>query len=719
MINKNIVFFMLLQSTFLLIIITIILRLWNIDFEVPFNYRGDTLWFLSLVKGMIDNGWTYVVPQLSAPFSFNAAGFPSMTNLDWGIMKVISLFSSNPGKVLNIFWLFSLILTGWSAMTALRLIGLGSWLALWLGLVYAFLPYAFLRNTSHISLVYYCVPLLSSFAICLASGDKKLQSPSFFMVGYFAALAQGFNYIYFSFFSTLLFFFGGFYGYKRNGSRKSLKGAIIVIGILGLSSILNLLPAYFSWKEYGNPPDMDFKSLKEAEIYGLKIRRMLVPHEKNEVPFFSQWGKKDHSIPFPNENENSSSRLGPFAAFGFLFTLIVSLGLIHNNPKEMDIIEPTSAMALFSFLITTVGGFGATINQIIGPDIRCYNRFSVFIAFFSIAALGVWLQEKIRSAPSYRVQLIVLVVAMLLISFSLYDQSLDASNLRYIRQQDEQIAYSEKKFVKQLEENFSPKTAVFQLPTTVFPEIIKERMGLYEHARPYIWSSKLNWSWPSFSKSHRNWQSWIDHLEGEKLVEALIFSQFRAVWVDRFGYADEGKQIISSLVATGAKEVLLGVHPRYAVLDLQPVILQLQQRFSVDEFTKRQAQVLDISNTKVEWISGFYPVEYSRGADKYFRWSQADSEIQISNLTNKSKSIILSFLTASGRSGNLKILVGDQETAVAISGKPVSVELPLTLDPNTLQRVRFKSTMVRMPLPVGETRDLHFYIMDMYLKVRS
>ncbi len=715
MFNKNIIWFLLLEFILVLIIATGTLQLWRIDFHVPFNYRGDTLWFLISVKGMIDNGWTYEIPQLSAPFSLSAAGFPSMTNLDWGIMKIISFFISDAGSVLNIFWLFSFVLTAWSAMLAFRFISIGNWLALGLSLIYSFLPFAFFRNTAHISLVFYCVPLLSLFAIHLVCEDKRLQSSSIHTAGYLAALAQGFSYIYFSFFTILLFCFGGWLGYKRKNSPKPLLSAAVAIGIIILSTGLNLLPSYLSWKKYGKPPDMDFKAPQEAEIYGLKLRKMLAPHEANIVPIFSQWGKRDRSIPFPNENENSAARLGPFAAFGLLFLLAVLLGLVRSDAvNEMGIIKPIAELTLFSLLVTTVGGFGAIINEAIGPDIRCYNRFSVFIAFFSVAGLGLWLQERLKITSSYRVQLALLGGVVLLITFSLYDQLLDASNLNHLRLTDEQSAYSEKQFVKQLETKLPPETLVFQLPITGFPGGAKERMYLYDHLRPYLWSSHLHWSWPSFSQRHRNWQAQVDNLDGEALAEALVLSKFGAVWIDRFGYSDNGTGMISSLIAIGANDILPGAHPRYVVLDLEPVAGRLRQRLGASEFAQHQAALLDAPG--IEWVSGTYPEEYSSSSGKNFRWSRAESAIQIRNSTDTPKSIALSFLTASGRQGNLIVSTETQQIKVPVTGKPTRVELPLVLEPNAIQKVQFKSDMGRIPLPPGETRDLHFYLMDVRLR---
>src|SRR5262249_32979486 len=139
---------------------------------------------------------------------------------------------------------------------------------------------------------------------------------------------------------------------------------------------------------------------QEAEIYGLKIRKMLAPHEANKVPLFRQWGRHDMSIGFPNENENRTARLGPMAAAGLLLLLAVASGLVGDrNAHEMDGIKPIASLALFSLLFATVGGFGALVSQVL-PDIRGYNRFSVFIAFLALAAVALWWQARMGVAPT-------------------------------------------------------------------------------------------------------------------------------------------------------------------------------------------------------------------------------------------------------------------------------------------------------------------------------
>lgn len=713
MLRKNIILFGLLELSLVALIAIVFLRLWDFDFSVPFNYQGDTLWFLIPIKGMIDNGWVYTIPQLSAPFSLNTAAFPSMTNLDWSIMKVISLFSKDPGAVLNLFWLLSIVLTAWAATLSLCLLGLRAWMALILGVLYAFLPSAFMRNTAHISLVFYCVPLLCLFAIHLIRGGNYPQAKLVTKIGYIGAIAQGFNYIYFSFFAVVLFIFGSWIGCKHTRSRKPLREAAIASIILIFCSAINLLPSYMSWQHDGKPSFANFKLPQEAEIYGLKLRKMLVPHQDNIIPIFSAWAKRDHSIPFPNENENVAARLGPFAAFGLLFLLGVSLKLIHvEKVLNREIIVSIASLTLLSFLVTTVGGFGAIFNQIISPDIRCYNRFSVFIAFFSIAGLGLWLQERINTVSNFRVQLILLGTFILIISFSFYDQLLDAAPLNN-RTNDQSLAYSEKQFVQHLEASLDQGAAIFQLPITEFPGGMKERMFSYDHARPYLWSSFLRWSWPSFSVEHRNWLAQVRNLDGQALAEALILSGFRAVWIDRFGYSDNGVSIMTGLLTEGAKEILPGVHHRYVALDLEPIASRLRQHLGPNEFQNRQRLLLDPLD--IDWSNGFYAEEHHPTLGKKFRWSQAESIVKISNSTKSFKSVTFYFSVASvGRQGNLTISANNQQIVVPLSEELKPIRISLDLPPNTSESIKFKGEIEKVALPPEEKRDLqfYFYVMD-------
>jgi hypothetical protein len=510
-----------------------------------------------------------------------------------------------------------------------------------------------------------------------------------------------------------LFAFAGLLGFRRMKSWKPVKEAALVCGLVSVVALLNMTPSFLSWNRNGKP-DLNFKFAEEAEIYGLKIRKMFAPHEANVAPIFRQWGEKDKSINFPNENENTSARLGPMAAIGLLILLMTSLGL--RRPSEVnyesDAIKSAAALALFSLLFATVGGFGAILNEI-RQDFRGYNRFSVFIAFFALAGLGWWWQVRLREAAPRR-RVLLTVGFVLLLMFSVYDQLLDARHLNNRRSTDEAAAKHERDIVKELETNASLDTSIFQLPVSGFPADTFDRMLPYDQARPYLWSSRLRWSWPSFNPDHRSWVDRLGGFEGKELAEALVLSKFSLIWIDRFGYADNGQGIITSLMTGGAKDFLPNKSSRYVVLDLSPVAERLHRQYGAEEIAKRQDRLLN--GPTFTWESGVYSLEHTReGRD--FRWSRAVSTAVMRNPNRVSRSVILSFYVASGKQGEFSVSDGTKKVSVASSTIPIPVHLPLTLNPDSAVDVRFAGTMGKIDLPPGETRDLHFYLMDLHLEV--
>jgi len=70
---------------------------------VPFNYWGDTLYFISLVKSIVSGGWIWEIPQLGAPFGLKITAFPSNLTTDGFFIKLIASFVSEAGLALNLF----------------------------------------------------------------------------------------------------------------------------------------------------------------------------------------------------------------------------------------------------------------------------------------------------------------------------------------------------------------------------------------------------------------------------------------------------------------------------------------------------------------------------------------------------------------------------------------------------------------------------------------
>ena len=240
-----------------------VLQLWRADFHIQFRYRGDSLWYAVLTKSIVQNGWTYFVPQLSAPEGLDAAAFPSMTHVDWLLMKVLSGFIADPAVVFNLFWLLTIAVTGWTCLLSLRLLGVPPWFASVGGLLYTCIPFTWIRSPAHLSLVFYSVPFLCVYAVYLVRGPVDPWSDaSYRRVGIIGGLLQGFNYVYFSWFAMLLFGVAGVLGYVHRRDASVLRWVVVGIATVAMAVVLNLAPSFYSWHTHG-APNIGFKTLSK------------------------------------------------------------------------------------------------------------------------------------------------------------------------------------------------------------------------------------------------------------------------------------------------------------------------------------------------------------------------------------------------------------------------------------------------------------------------
>lgn len=700
----------IIEAVLVIALSVMVLRLYRYDLTVPLHYSGDAIFFLALIKGMILNGWTYNIPQLSAPFALDVASYSYMTNLDWSMMKIISLITSEPGSTVNLYWLLSIVFTAWTASLSLYLITGNGWFSILSGIVYAFLPFAILRNTGHIALVFSWVPLICLLAIHIAEGKPNGKNDAVVRgLGYLGCVLQGFSYLYFSFFAVLLFGCSGAIAFVQNRSLRSLKIAFFSVVVIVVTMIVNMSPTLYSWYQFGKPPGMDFKMLSDAELYGLKIRTLLAPQADNPIPFLSYWAKRNAVGAFPNENENRTARLGTFTSFGFLLLLGFLILPTDVRTNEYIKIRRVAALGLFTLLISTVGGLGAVINVLTVPDIRCYNRFSVFLAFFSLAVLGIWFSDRLLRTNRPASKKVLIGIITILGLLSLYDQLLDAKPLRERQAFDLACAYHEREMVQLMEKNFPFGAMIFQLPLAGFPSAeIFDRMISYDHARPYLWSSHLRWSWPHFSEASSAWRNKIEVLHGNNLVTALALSGFDGVWVDRYAYKDNGQVVISDLEDGGAREVLSGMSQRYAILDLQSIRTNLVKQLGKEGSDAAADQFFH--PTIVKWGKGFYASEKTL-AGQHFRWSMNRSSIFVSNPSEQWRKVRMNFLIQSEGTGKIDISLAGQNIEVNCSTISSNVFLDFELKPREVAEIAFVG---RVPMVVApkDPRELYFAIID-------
>jgi phosphoglycerol transferase len=218
-----------------------------------------------------------------------------------------------------------------------------------------------------------------------------------------------------------------------------------------------------------------------------------------------------------------------------------------------------STLTLTLLLLSTVGGVGSLFNVFVSPDIRCYNRSSVFIAFYSVAAFAMLLGrlrmlQRIRNGiPLARSSLPPLTLLGALLVFCVVDQ--DASSVIHERRVGDIALYDlQKDFVSRVESHLSPGSRVYQIPFAEYPIIDRvEGIQIQVHLAAYLLSRNgTQWSWPAISSEARAWNRSLDPLDAVDFVGRLREAGFAGLWVDRHGF---DSQTLSKLVA-GLQEVL-------------------------------------------------------------------------------------------------------------------------------------------------------------------
>src|SRR5262249_44948290 len=126
----------------------------------------------------------------------------------------------------------------------------------------------------------------------------------------------------------------------------------------------------------------------------LKVAQMLLPvHEHRLAPLAQVTEKYEQTMPLVNEN--GSAFLGVVGSIGLL--ILLARPLYRNLPG----VDPRLQDALYlltisAILLATIGGFGSLLCMLASPKVRCYNRISVYIAFFSLMVVVLLLVTLAR-----------------------------------------------------------------------------------------------------------------------------------------------------------------------------------------------------------------------------------------------------------------------------------------------------------------------------------
>jgi phosphoglycerol transferase len=201
-------------------------------------------------------------------------------------------------------------------------------------------------------------------------------------------------------------------------------------------------------------------------------------------------------------------------------------------------------------LVGVSGGVGALVALLVTPQFRALNRISVFVAFFSIAAVVAALDRGVGRLGKWRAP-VTYGVATALVLFAFIDQRPDG------RPGVSALAAtfdSDRAFVERIERLLPPGAMVYQLPYTQFPEVpALHREPLYSSMRMFAHSRHLRWSYGGMKgRPGDGWHQALNRLPLRDRLGTIGAAGFTGLVLDRAALPDRGLAHDQALAAFGA-----------------------------------------------------------------------------------------------------------------------------------------------------------------------
>ena len=632
----------------LAIALSIVLLIWimdlrNADLRIPFSYAGDALLCESWIKGLIDNGWYLHNSYVGIPVGQYLYDFPINANLDLIIMKVISVFGANYAMTINIYFLLTFILTTITTMLVLRHFKISHPISILGSLLFSFAPYHFLRGEGHLILAaYYMIPPMIMVILWVSTSTSFLLIPSDDDMSGMRILKSiicivicvliSSSFIYYPFFACFFLLIVGITGYISQHNKYPLLNSLILISVIILGVLANASPSLIYQHENGKNPEVATRSPVESEIYGLKIDQLLMPISGHRIPLLAKLSDL-YSRSAPLVNENSTASLGVIGSIGFLLLIALAFYRISNDLKLkkdgiLSHINELSILNLSAVLLATIGGFGSVFAYLLFPEIRCYNRISIFIAFFSLFAVVLILDDLSRKyAKSHTSRLLFNAFICLVLVFGILDQTSGSFMPPYASTKVEYL--NDEHFVNTIEAIMPENAMIFQLPYVPFPEYPPvNKMTEYSHFRAYLHSKDLRWSYGAMKgRPGDDWQRLVASLPLEDMLKTLSQTGFDGIYIDSYGFEDGGSKLLSNITQ---------------ILETKPLVSDNRRLYFFDMigYNKRiEANSPEKIRIPIASKSGWYSIEDWSGTST--RWMQADATLMVISSENRTATMSL------------------------------------------------------------------------------
>lgn len=578
-----------------------VMKLWDADIGIPFYYaKGrDVLAISMLIKGLIDNGWYQHNIFLGMPTGQYMYDYPLSNDLDFLIIKLISIFAHNYATTMNLYFLLTFPLTTVAAMLVFRQFKVSYASSLVGSLLFAFIPYHMMRGEEHLFLAaYFFVPPMVMVILWLYTegpflfnSDKDkgklrldlLNHKS--IVAIIICILVSFSSTYYAFFSCFFLIVAGITSMMSQKNKYVLLTSVILIIIIISGTLITLSPTFIFQHDNGKNLKAQTRSPAEAEIYGLKIDQLLMPVHGHRISFFADISDT-YVRTAPLINENRTASLGIIGSAGFLiliawFFFMSSRNLNSGLNDTIIKLNILSILNLSAILLSTIGGFGAIFAYLISPQVRCYNRASIFIALYSLFAIVILLDifsQKYIKTKINRIFFLGLIGIILILG--VLDQTSESFVPSYALAKEEYL--NDETFIRSIEAVMPENAMIFQLPYVPFPEYPPiNKMTDYSNFRGYLHSKDLRWSYGAMKgRSGDNWQRHVTSMPVIDMLKTLSQADFKGIYIDGYGFEDDGASLVSNITQILEIEPIVSDNRRLYFFDMKGYNLRIKANSS-------------------------------------------------------------------------------------------------------------------------------------------
>ena len=604
------------------------------DLRVPFLYHSDALLILPFVKETVETGTHWKTERLGAPGVQELHDFPVIDHLHFAIIRVMALFLRDPVVVFNLYHLLTYPAVAVAMMAVLRHFGLSFSASAAGGIIYTFLPYHAQRGESHYFLAaYWLVPVTTAMILEIArahvpffrregetwrSDGRGRGTLAAVAISALTALAGA----YYAFFACALLVPAAIMGCVRAKSWRPGVAAFACVAIIGFVGTLQHLPTFWYHREFGPNTNPTERYPEESEIYGLKITQLVLPvNGHNFRPL--AWLKGQYNSSFrPHQNENETTTLGAVGTAGLLGLCAVALfGRRRDWPYG-----PLATLTVFVLVLSVAGGFGSVFNQLVTPQVRCYNRIVVYLAVLTTFAvcqfLDRWFDARTERTRRYRP-----LAFAILGTVAIWDQS-GCDWFRSYPWKESDVVVSKRNYEQDRDfftrvEAVLPSGSVFTYPYIPFPESQPVYdLGSYSHVRGYLHTRNLRWSFGAIrGREADNWARQASLEPPEAMIRRLAYRGFDGLFVDKRGFApDRADGVVESLrrvlgsTTDAASAPIEHEDGQQLFFDLRSYRAWLVSQLGADGYAR--AAKAEEEQVTVLWLKGFPVCEVPGREDK-------------------------------------------------------------------------------------------------------